>query len=237
MLEPIKIKSTVEAAIESIGNFIAELAEGETLPGERELAEQLKISRNIAREALQHFRTLGIIESKPKIGAVVQKLLPVNPYAGYMPFIVSAQHSLQELAELRLILESGCCKGAVENAADEDLAQLYELADEINRLKDTAVSSEERCRLNNLDIEFHSAFIRLSRNSLLNSLIPLVIDFFSKHYLHNEDNIKRLAGYSDHFDMIDALKNKDAAKLQQIVNSHIEVYCAKVDKKSITAKE
>ncbi|MBR6586706.1 MAG: FadR family transcriptional regulator, partial [Kiritimatiellae bacterium] len=97
----------------SIGAYIATLHEGDVLPGERELAGKLQISRNITREALQHFRTLGIIASKPKIGSVVVKLLPANPYAGYMPFIAASRHSLKELLELRFILESGCCDSAV----------------------------------------------------------------------------------------------------------------------------
>lgn len=224
MLQPVKMKSTVEAAIESIGNFIAGLQEGDALPGERELAERLKISRNIAREALQHFRTLGIIESKPKVGAVVSKLLPVNPYGGYMPFIASSQHSMHELLELRLILERGCCRSAAENAEVADLEHLTELAEKIKQLKNSAPSVQTIYDLNNLDIEFHSEFIRLSKNSLLNSLIPLVVEFFSKNYLQQAECIKRPAGYEEHFAMIDALKNKDVAKLQQLVTSHIEIY-------------
>ena len=54
MLKPVKIRSTVEAAIENIGSYIATLQEGDVLPGERELAEKLQISRNITREALPH---------------------------------------------------------------------------------------------------------------------------------------------------------------------------------------
>ena len=59
MLRPVKCKNTVEIAIENIGKYIAEnLHVGDVLPSESELAEQLCISRNITREALQHFRTL-----------------------------------------------------------------------------------------------------------------------------------------------------------------------------------
>ena len=71
MLQPIKCKNTVETAIESIGTYIAyNLHPGDVLPIERDLSTQLQISRNITREALQYFRTLGIIDSKPKVGAV-----------------------------------------------------------------------------------------------------------------------------------------------------------------------
>ena len=221
MLEPVKIQRTVEAAIENIGAYIATLHEGDVLPGERELAGKLQISRNITREALQHFRTLGIIESKPKIGSVVTKLLPANPYAGYMPFIAASQHTFQELLELRFILESGCCDSAVNNVSAADIEKLQELA---QRIKEADGGSNPRELEYQLDVEFHSTILRLSRNSLLESLIPLVVEFFSKHYLQDGFRSPRREGYDEHFAMVEALKQHDAAALRQLVASHLSAY-------------
>ena len=221
MLEPVKIQRTVEAAIENIGAYIATLHEGDVLPGERELAGKLQISRNITREALQHFRTLGIIESKPKIGSVVTKLLPENPYAGYMPFIAASQHTLQELLELRFILESGCCDSAVNNVSMSDVEKLQELA---RRIKDADGDRTQRETAYQLDVEFHSTILRLSRNTLLESLIPLVVEFFSKNYLQNNSQALRREGYDEHFSMVEALKQRDAAALRQLVALHLSAY-------------
>ena len=221
MLEPVKIQRTVEAAIENIGAYIATLHEGDVLPGERELAGKLQISRNITREALQHFRTLGIIESKPKIGSVVAKLLPENPYAGYMPFIAASRHTLQELLELRFILESGCCDSAVNNVSMSDVEKLQELA---RRIKDADGDRTQRETAYQLDVEFHSTILRLSRNTLLESLIPLVVEFFSKNYLQNNSQALRREGYDEHFSMVEALKQRDAATLRQLVALHLSAY-------------
>lgn len=226
MLKPLKIQSTVEAAIENIETYIATLKEGDVLPGERELAEKLQISRNITREALQHFRTLGIIESKPKIGSVVARLLPDNPYAGYMPFIAACQHSFKELLELRSILESGCCESAVKNATDDDINYLQNLAQQIyDGSSSKSLPNEEH----KLDIKFHSAFIRLSKNSLLDSLIPLVVEFFARQQLQKGVHIPRREGYQEHFEMVEALKNKDASTLRNLISSHLEIYYNKGD--------
>lgn len=226
MLEPLKIQSTVEAAIENIGAYIATLREGDVLPGERDLAEKLQISRNITREALQHFRTLGIIESKPKIGSVVARLLPDNPYAGYMPFIAASQHSFKELLELRFILESGCCDSAVKNASDDDISYLQNLAQQLDEARNSRDSRQEEHKL---DVEFHSAIIRLSKNSLLDSLIPLVVEFFAKQQLQKGVHISRAEGYKEHFEMVEALKNKDVSTLRNLISSHLEIYYNKGD--------
>ena len=223
MIEPVKIQRTVEAAIENIGAYIATLHEGDVLPGERELAGKLQISRNITREALQHFRTLGIIASKPKIGSVVVKLLPANPYAGYMPFIAASHHTLKELLELRFILESGCCDSAVKNVSDEDIEKLQDLA---SRIKASDGDRNRRDTEYQLDVEFHSAILRLSRNSLLESLIPLVVEFFSKHYLQGASSSPRREGYDEHFRMVEALKQRDGAALRELVTSHLSAYNA-----------
>ncbi|MEI3006272.1 MAG: hypothetical protein V8T87_16965 [Victivallales bacterium] len=45
------------------------------------MRRNLGISRNILREAIRHYRTLGIIDSKPKLGAAIARLVPDNPYA------------------------------------------------------------------------------------------------------------------------------------------------------------
>ena len=227
MLEPVKSRSAVDAAIENIGKYISTLQVGDVLPAERDLAVKLQISRNITREALQHFRTLGILESRPKIGATVARLLPENPYAGYMPFLAKSTHSLKELVELRLILESGCCELAAANITPGELDHLYELATGINKLKNDAVQRENVWKM---DIEFHSAIIRASRNSLLDSLIPLVVEFFSELWYDSVHHSLRTTGYDEHLLMVDALKNKDADKLRDLVVSHIQIYNIIVNK-------
>ena len=227
MLEPVKSRSAVDAAIENIGKYISTLKVGDVLPGERDLALKLQISRNITREALQHFRTLGIIESRPKIGATVARLLPENPYAGYMPFLAKSTHSLKELVELRLILESGCCELAAANITEEELVRLNALASAINELKNDANQREAVWKM---DIEFHSAIIRASRNSLLDSLIPLVVEFFSELWHDSVPRSLRTTGYDEHLLMVEALKNKDAGKLRDLIVSHIQIYNSIVNK-------
>ena len=228
MLRPVKCKNTVEIAIENIGKYIAEnLHVGDVLPSERELAEQLCISRNITREALQHFRTLGIIESKPKVGATVARLSPGNIYEGYMPFLSTSEHSFEDLAHLRLILESGCAERAIKNATEEKIRKLQILSEEIKKNSEEFRNGNQKSKeeMFRADIEFHTELIRLSGNALVDSLIPLVVEFFSKQYLRSITSLnKRMIGYEEHFQMVEALKEKNLEKLSGLIRSHINFY-------------
>ena len=138
-----------------------------------------------------------------------------------MPFIAASQHTLQELLELRFILESGCCDSAVNNVSMSDVEKLQELA---RRIKDADGDRTQRETAYQLDVEFHSTILRLSRNTLLESLIPLVVEFFSKNYLQNNSQALRREGYDEHFSMVEALKQRDAAALRQLVALHLSAY-------------
>ncbi|TGR36144.1 FadR family transcriptional regulator, partial [Mesorhizobium sp. M1C.F.Ca.ET.195.01.1.1] len=47
------------------------LSVGDVLPTERELGELFGASRNTIREALRTIRTYGLIDPKPRVGAVL----------------------------------------------------------------------------------------------------------------------------------------------------------------------
>lgn len=232
MLRPVKCKNTVETAIENIGDYIARnLNVGDILPSERDLAEQLCISRNITREALQHFRTLGILESKPKKGAVVARLSPGNIYEGFFPFIPSTEHSFQDLVHLRLMLELGCAERAVNNITPENLDELYCLCEKCQVSTQGWQDGDASLRdeMFKTDMEFHTKLIKFSGNALMESLIPLVVEFFSKQYLRSitSTNKGNVIGVEEHFRITDALKSRNQEELSSLIRSHINRYYGK----------
>ena len=236
MLQPITKKNTVDIAIDNIGEYIIRhLHVGDVLPGEREISGKLRISRNITREALQHYRTLGIIESKPKVGATVARLTPEKAYRGYFPFLSIMEHSFRDLAQLRLMLELGCAEAAVARVTEQDIADLETLCRKIRERFQQVMDGEEEVRrtVSDLDFEFHSRIMRLSGNTLIESLIPLVLEFFSsqlQRHTQGESVQTRAVGYREHFEMVDALERRDLAALQSVIRSHIHGYIAAAGK-------
>lgn len=78
---------------------------------ERELIEQLGVSRTTVREALRELTSEGLVTVVPQRGAVVSA-----------PSLVEAE----DLYEIRAVLESILVERFVERATDEQLARLHE---------------------------------------------------------------------------------------------------------------
>jgi DNA-binding FadR family transcriptional regulator len=219
--EKIRRKTTLEQAIEAIKNYIVtnKLQEGDSLPPEMELADALGISRNILREALRHYRTLGIIGSKPKIGTFIARLAPENPYRGYLPFIAANEDSMRELAEARIVLECGAASLIAARATPERVREL----EAINARLEETVELDKRLKL---EIELHSAMLRIAGNTIINGLIPLLVNFFQQrlqsgsgqpgHPRHEVD--------AEHRRIIDAIARRDGNTLAGLLRAHGEEY-------------
>ena len=222
-INPVRRKSALDCAIDAIRSYILDnrLQPGDLLPPETELARELEISRNILREAMRHYRTLGIIDSKPKLGAVIVRLVPENPYAGYQPFLAAGENSLRELFEMRSSLETGAAPFLVLAVTPETLASLGEIVDEMRREK-----REEHFTA--LDMRFHTELLHAMRNRILDGLLPFVIGFF---YELRKEKIAR--GWKrkprreileEHRAILAALERRDAAGLAAEIARHNEVY-------------
>jgi DNA-binding GntR family transcriptional regulator len=92
------------------------IQEGHFKPGERlverNLCEQLDVSRSIVREVLRHLETEGLVESIPHQGPVVASL--------------SAPQAAQ-IYEIRALLEGRAARLFVERGSDAALKQLVEM--------------------------------------------------------------------------------------------------------------
>src|SRR5688572_17093724 len=65
--------SAVEAVVEQLKALIDQrnLGVGDSLPSERELTEMFSSSRNTVREAMRILKAYGVVDVRPKTGAVI----------------------------------------------------------------------------------------------------------------------------------------------------------------------
>src|SRR4051812_11214573 len=101
-----------------------ELQVGDYLPAERALCEQLGVSRSVVREALGRLASLGLVESRHGSGTRVASPSGREISVGYERLMRSSDAPLEDLAEVRLPLETTIAALAATNRTDVHLARL-----------------------------------------------------------------------------------------------------------------
>ena len=107
---------------------------GDQMPAERELMEQLGVSRNVLREAFHILEQRGIITSRQGKGRFLREL-PVSRFGENKQEEMSKnleRYSLYEAYEVRQVLETKAMDLIVRNATDADLDEIEAALDDNN---------------------------------------------------------------------------------------------------------
>lgn len=103
-----------------------ELRCGDRLPGEREFAESLGISRVPLREAISALSAMGIVERRHGDGNFISEFSP-HVLGRILRTYTILDHSLSnDLFEARALIEGAAAQLAARNAAPADIAALRE---------------------------------------------------------------------------------------------------------------
>jgi len=226
-LPQLKIHSTLESAIEAIQTYITQnkLGKGDPLPPENTLSAELGISRNIVREAMQHFRTLGIIVSKQRIGPTIARLMPKDPYENYMPFMAAeADRLLPSLSEARYALEVGSAVLIVLKATVEDL----QILDNICQTMKTEMDYRQMIRL---DGEFHKSLLNATHNPIICGMVPLLVNFFNEKFRPQTEHKDFFGPFpqriiDEHQAIVKALQDRNPEGMRLNLESHLKDYLA-----------
>ncbi|MFD5555128.1 FadR/GntR family transcriptional regulator [Streptomyces sp. NPDC127068] len=145
-----------------------ELPDGARLPSERDLAALVSTSRPTVSQAIRILVVKGLVESRRGSGAYV-RLRPETTLATSMNLMLDVDpESVDQLAELRLALETAGIVRAVERATPDELAE-GEVA--LHRL---ASSAGDTASWMSADAYFHSTLIGASHNAYLTSMFASV---------------------------------------------------------------
>ncbi|UJW31195.1 FadR family transcriptional regulator [Saccharothrix sp. AJ9571] len=159
--------------VEWIGRRIVsgELSYGSRLPNEAELAAQLKVSRGGVREAVKALAAKGMVEPRPRLGTRVR---PRNEWNLMDREVidwhgqVAAPDFLDDLLELRLMVEPGAAHLAAERATAEQIAALERAYDGMAEYAPQLPEREQS--FVDADLSFHLIVLRASGNQLIEQL-------------------------------------------------------------------
>jgi len=200
-----KLASLAERVYAALRNEImtCELEPGRDL-SEAELAARFEVSKTPVREALALLRTEGFIRSFPRRG---YQVVPVT------------FGDINELFELRTILESAAAELACQRITAADLDQLTTLADVIyDRAEQLTLK-----RFIDANRDFHLAIARASGNERLNQQIVRTISELERFfYLGARLRDVSSETRDDHHRIVDVLRTREPAAARRIMIEHNE---------------
>ncbi|PXW23197.1 GntR family transcriptional regulator [Paraburkholderia caballeronis] len=200
--EPIMHKQLSELVIARLRQSITS---GAYAPGDRliegRIAEELDVSRVPVREALRALAAEGLVEVRPRHGAVVASLDP---------------SVAREMVQIRATLEGLNARLAAEHCSPELVAQIEQVLQEGN----TKVEDGETAGLLELNARFHDLLYAAGANSVLSDLMRSLRDRTRMLFVNASDDEVRTT-WNEHAAILRAVQSGDATLAALLAERHV----------------
>lgn len=193
-----------------------EVAPGQQLPSERDLAEQLGVSRPTVREALIALEVAGVVEVRVGVGAFVRR------DTARSVVLPSTDHSPLEIMEARMLIEPHVAALAAGNADEASIAVMQGILDQMRSETGEGRWSRES------DQALHLAIVEQCGNQTLRELMLSLwkgraeeLDAqFHQHLASITSLRKRIL--ADHEKIVQSIATNDEAAARKAMTSHLK---------------
>lgn len=165
------------------------LRDGDRLPGERDLAQDLDVSRPILREALKELEARGLLVSHHGGGTYVADIIGQVFSKPITELISRHARATRDYLEYRRELEGLTAELAAKRATDTDQALLTRIIDDMRRAHAAGDPEEELAA----DVEFHNAIGEAAHNIILLHTLRACYRLLSEGIFFNRKAVFALA--------------------------------------------
>lgn len=179
------------------------------------ISNELGVSRTPVREAIKQLELEGLVTSIPNKGAIVHGILAKD---------------IQDIYEVRSMIEGLATRWAAINITDEELDQL----DEIVFLSEFHLSKGKYEQLYHLDNKYHEKIYQISNSRIIQHVLSdfhHYVQRVRKSALMNHD--RAAESIKEHKNIIEAIRNKQYDEVERLANEHIINTITNVNNKNI----
>lgn len=155
---------------------------GDRLPGERDLAGHLQVSRSAVREAIRGLEAQGVVRSgvgSGKDAGTIVSAMPSEALTRLLRLHVALSNfPLPDVVDARVMLERSSAALAADHAGEDDLDTMRAALDGMDS---SGIGAE---RFNDLDTAFHVAIAEASGNRLVADMTIALRDSMRRPILH-----------------------------------------------------
>jgi DNA-binding FadR family transcriptional regulator len=197
------------------------LAIGEKLPAERDLAENLGVSRASLRDALHILELRGLLTRRQGRGTIVTGDARPELRSSLFGDMSEAARLITEVMDLRAVIEPPITARAAARARSVDLERLEDFVTQAEReLESDALDIPT---LMKLDIEFHIAIAEATHNPFLRRLLEVTVEWMQpsrREDLQTRERLQR--SIQAHREIYMAIRESEVDHAQEAMASHVQ---------------
>ncbi|HCU1806504.1 TPA: GntR family transcriptional regulator [Klebsiella aerogenes] len=185
---------------------------------ERQLTEQLGVSRSVVREVIRYLEAEGLIETLPKKGPIVAVL---------------NWESAEQIYKIRMLLEQEAASDCARLANDDDKHQLYQ------QLQLIAQASCEQDDIKRVEASqaFYETLFRVAKHTIAWEIVQRLNSRISRlRALTLASPERQVAGFERMSRIYDAIENNDPQQARQAVLEHL-TEAAQLAKQILSSQE
>lgn len=197
-----------------------EFSEGDKLPSERELAEQMRVSRNSLREALSALQISGILETRTGAGTFVKTAEKTDIDIGGLLRLVKGSEDLLKIWEARREIETTLAKLAIDRATPRSIKNV---SNELKRMRKAVRNNDVEGYLA-ANEAFHLAIAECADNPPLKDALRALQSFTNRELLDDVNIGYVIEGMEktlqEHEDILTAIRTGDVDTVEKAIKAH-----------------
>ena len=193
-----------------------ELKPGDLLPSERDISTQRGVSRSVVREALGRLASLGLVRSVHGSGTRVEAPSSRPVTVGYRRLLTRPDFRLEDLAAVRMPLETTIAALAAARRTAEHLARLEEAQ---KALGNPRGSLEGHVRA---DLDFHAALADATGNPLFQVVLAPIVELLVESRRRTLGRYGADLAHRHHARILEDVRAGDAEAAARAMREHIE---------------
>jgi GntR family transcriptional regulator, transcriptional repressor for pyruvate dehydrogenase complex len=192
------------------------LQPGAKLPSERELAAYFKVARSSLRQALKVLEIMGVITQRIGDGSYLNRDASAVLHVPMDFLFLLDDTTIEELADLRLIIEPALAAKAAEHAVSRDIELLQQ------SIVDLTHSKGDRVKMVASDLLFHRTIFEASGNRvavrLFHTIHRAMLDMIT--VTSQMVDLKHTVAF--HKPILKAIERRDPESAARLMKAHIK---------------
>lgn len=162
-VQPIRRQKLTDSVVAELMALIVRgnIQVGQRLPPERQLAEQMKVSRASVRDAVARLEALGHVGVRQGDGIYVQEPSATTLSRPFQGILARLPQQARDLLDFRRMLEPEVAALAAQHATPEQVAALWA------SLERQTVAAQRQLKLTQEDLLFHALIAQMAGNGVV----------------------------------------------------------------------